>query len=531
MASGKWFGKLLMMSTSVGTLAVLASAAFALPEDIVPRGDVAYDLLASLSGAGRVKGRTVGDFFRGDRLYTRREMAEIVADLLATNDVPGLPGSTRAHVRALLIEFAPELRARGVVIPALPAGDAGFSALLKARGGASPASGRLVGRFALSSAIGRDGYLAASVGNYRDEWNALQPLKGNYPAVETLFLRYNTRVLDFTVGQQPLRWGPGFSGALLLGGESPSIPQIRVEKGFVLPGSLGRRAGRFYFTQFAGEVYEDDVASADPVVRGTLRYVFGRRLETAGDRGPWRISFAETFKSTRLPGAGWAFVLPFYAYQNAFTKFEGRADHRLLGFIADGHTYPNSLWLNYLADIQVSYKAIPARDTSVYADLLIDDLKAPRGASANDGPVPRKIGFQVGGYAPRLDNRGRFGLRLEYTLLDATTYLTETIPKNYAVNGVSLGYPYGGNGHVFFGRLDARVSEKAKASAEVSLRSRSKASDLGFVGNRYSVYGVYNLTRSAFVGARVDHVTGDTRLANVSTHDATRGELSVGYGF
>jgi hypothetical protein len=53
----------------------------------------------------------------------------------------------------------------------------------------------------------------------------------------------------------------------------------------------------------------------------------------------------------------------------------------------------------------------------------------------------------------------------------------------------------------------------------------------GLSGNRFSLFGSYSLTRSAFIGARLDHVTGDIRLPNVSTTDGTRGELSVGYGF
>jgi hypothetical protein len=154
---------------------------FALPEDIVPRGDVAYDLLSSLASAGRVKGVGVADFFRGDRLYTRREMAEFVADLLATNDVTALPSSARSQVRALIMQFGPELRARGVAIPTIPAGDAGFTLLAKVRGGAPPVSGDLIGRLSVTSALGRDGYFAASIGNYRDEWNTARPVRHDHP--------------------------------------------------------------------------------------------------------------------------------------------------------------------------------------------------------------------------------------------------------------------------------------------------------------------------------------------------------------
>ena len=506
---------------------VAASAAFALPDDIVPRGDIAYDLLGSLSASGRIKGATVADFFRGDRLYTRREIAEFVADLLATNDVSALPSGTRAQVRGLVLAFAPELRARGVVLPTLPAGDAGVSALFKVRGGASPVSGDAIARVSLTSAVGRDGIVAASFGNFRDEWNANRPARGDFPVVETIYLRYNTPAIDITVGRQPLRWGPGFAGAMILGDEAPSLPQIRFEKGFTLPGTVGRRVGRLYFTQFAAQVFENDVPGANEVATGTQRFIFGRRLETAGDRGAWKASLSETFKSTRLPGAVYPFFLPFYAYQNAFTD-QGR---RPLGFIAGDNTYPNTLWFNYLIDAQVSYRFIPDRDASVYADFLVDDITAPKGLQGFSSPVPRKIGYLIGGYMPRLDRAGRYGLRLEYATVDPNTFSSESPPVAYNVDGLPLGFPTSGNTRLFFGRLDARLNAKAKVSAEAAIRRKEDANAPGLTGNRVSVYGSYNLSRSAFVGARVDHVTGDIRLPNVTTTDATRGELSFGVGF
>ncbi|MBC7805950.1 MAG: hypothetical protein H7145_07345 [Akkermansiaceae bacterium] len=526
MVSKKW----LSISAGVIVAFTMGMNAFALPEDIVPRGDVAYDLLGSLSSAGQVKGVAVADFFRGDRLYTRREMAEFVADLLATNDVSNVPSSARSQIRALVTEFARELRARGVVIPNIPAGDAGFSLLVKARAGATPVSGDLIGRFSVTSAIGRDGYVAGSVGNYRDEWNAFRPAR-DFPSVETLFVRYNTPAIDITIGRQPLRWGPGFSGAMILGDDAPSIPQVRFEKGFFLPGSLGRRTGRLYFTQFAGQIFEDDIPGVDPVATGTRRFVFGRRIETAGDRGAWKLSVAETFKSTRLPGAGWALVLPFYAYQNAFTDEPNNDEQRPLGFIAGGNTYPNTLWFNYLIDAQISYRAIPDRDVTLYTDFLVDDIQAPKGLQGGVISTPRKIGLLLGGYCPRLDNAGKYGLRLEFSTIDPDTFSSVSAPVAYTVDGAPLGYSGGGNTRLFFGRFDARVSEKAKASAEIAVRRKDDDSRPGLSGNRFSLYGSYNLNRALFVGGRVDHVTGDIRLPNVSTTEETRGEVSIGYGF
>ncbi len=515
---------------AVAVILLSVSAAWSLPEDIVPRGDVSYDLLASLSAAGRLKNATVADFFRGDRLYTRREMAEFVADMLAVNDIAAMPSGLRSPLRALVTEFAPELRARGVVIPYIPAGDAGFTTLLKVRGGASPASGDAIARVSVTSAVGRDTVAALSFGNYRDEWNSLQPNRGGFPPVETAYLRVNTRAVDITVGRQPLRWSPGFSGALILGDESPSLPQIRFEKGFELPGTVGRRVGRLYFTQFAGQTFENAVANADPVATGTRRYVFGRRLETAGDRGAWKASVSETFKSTRLPGAFWSFALPFYAYQNAFTDEPNRGENRPFAFVTGGKTYPNTAWFNYMVDAQITYRAIPDRDASVYTDFLIDDINAPKGLQGNATPTPRKIGLLVGGYCPRLDRAGRFGLRLEYATIDPDTYGSASPPVAYALDGTPLGYASGGNTNTYFGRLDARLSDKLAVSAEANVRRKQDASKSGTSGNRFSLYGSYNLGRAAFIGARIDRISGDIRLPNISTRSETRGEVSFGVG-
>lgn len=515
------------------TAAVLSRAAIAAsPEDIVPRGDISYDLLGSLAASGHVPGATLADLFRGDRLYTRREMAGFIADAITATENQTLLGSTRQQIRSLAMEFAPELQARGVAVPASSRNsDAGFSVLLKARGGAKPVSGDIISRFSLTAPVGRDGYAAVSFGNYRDEWYPVRPLVHDFPTVETLFVRYNTRAVDITVGQLPLRWGPGYSGGLLFSDNSPTVPQLRLEKGFDLPGSLGRRIGKLYFTQVSGEFYEPDVPTAADNARGTKRYLFGRRLETAGDGGPWKLSLSESFKATRLPGAGWAFVLPFYAYQDAFTHEPGKSDHRLLGFLANGHTYPNTQWFNYLVDAQLTYRVIPNRDASVYTDFMVDDIKAPKGLQGFSGRVPRKIGLLVGGNFPRLDSAGRYGLRLEYATLDPNTYGSVSPPVAYDNEGTAIGYPYGGNTHLFFGRFDARVSPKVKAAAEVSVHRRDDSSQPGLSGNRYSLYGNYALRRDQFVGVRLDHITGDEQLGNVKGTDLTRGEVSFGIGF
>lgn len=89
-------------------LGVTASAYAANPFTDVPAGHWAYDSISKLAAAGIIEGYG-DDTFRGDRLMTRYEMAQIVAKALAKG----------ANVDRLAAEFADELDALGVRVAAL----------------------------------------------------------------------------------------------------------------------------------------------------------------------------------------------------------------------------------------------------------------------------------------------------------------------------------------------------------------------------------------------------------------------------
>ena len=89
-------------------LGVTASAYAANPFSDVPAGHWAYDSISKLAAAGVIEGYG-DDTFRGDRLMTRYEMAQIVAKAMAKG----------ANVDKLMAEFADELDALGVRVTAL----------------------------------------------------------------------------------------------------------------------------------------------------------------------------------------------------------------------------------------------------------------------------------------------------------------------------------------------------------------------------------------------------------------------------
>jgi len=89
-------------------LRVTASAYAANPFSDVPAGHWAYDSISKLAAAGVIEGYG-DDTFRGDRLMTRYEMAQIVAKAMAKG----------ANVDKLAAEFADELDALDVRVAAL----------------------------------------------------------------------------------------------------------------------------------------------------------------------------------------------------------------------------------------------------------------------------------------------------------------------------------------------------------------------------------------------------------------------------
>ena len=89
-------------------LGVTASAYAANPFSDVPAGHWAYDSISKLAAAGVIEGYG-DDTFRGDRLMTRYEMAQIVARAMAKG----------ANVDKLAAEFADELEKLNVRVSAL----------------------------------------------------------------------------------------------------------------------------------------------------------------------------------------------------------------------------------------------------------------------------------------------------------------------------------------------------------------------------------------------------------------------------
>jgi hypothetical protein len=383
----------------------------------------------------------------------------------------------------------------------------------------NPAAGEGIVRVATALPLGRDGILGISAGNWRREWYS-----GHYSNLETAFARINGRVFDVTVGQSPLRWGPGFSGGMLFSDESTNIPRVEIEKEFQPRGIVGKRTGRLRYTQFYGQFFDPDVPDAAPNARGTRRHIAGRRLETVTE-GRFSLSLAESLKSTRLPDPLWSFILPFYIYQNDWTR---NSSTKFFGFLATDKQ-PNTFWLNYVANVALTYRP-DARGTRLYTDVLLDDLKAPTGLGLGD-ETPRRMGFLYGVNLPDIGGVGRYGVRLEYATIDRDAYFNVSEPINWDQDDRSLGYPTGPNARLFFARVDANTGGRLRLAAEAAIRRRAVTLTDRPSPNadRFSLFATYAPRRDLYIGARFERLS--TTLTNQPTTRRTRFEINAGAGF
>ena len=120
--------KMLAVVAAASLVAVAAPAFAANPFSDVPMNHWAYDAVEQLSAKGILEGYPNGTF-KGNRAMTRYEIATMVARMMAAG---GLSGEDLEKLKALVVEFQPELEALGVKVDGF---DSRLSALEKGVGG------------------------------------------------------------------------------------------------------------------------------------------------------------------------------------------------------------------------------------------------------------------------------------------------------------------------------------------------------------------------------------------------------------
>ncbi|WP_302295356.1 S-layer homology domain-containing protein [Pyramidobacter piscolens] len=120
--------KMLAVVAAASLVAAAAPAFAANPFSDVPMNHWAYDAVEQLSAKGILEGYPNGTF-KGNRAMTRYEIATMVARMMAAG---GLSGEDLEKLKALVVEFQPELEALGVKVDGF---DSRLSALEKGVGG------------------------------------------------------------------------------------------------------------------------------------------------------------------------------------------------------------------------------------------------------------------------------------------------------------------------------------------------------------------------------------------------------------
>ena len=119
--------KMLAVVAAASLVAVAAPALAANPFSDVPMNHWAYDAVEELASKGILEGYPNGTF-KGNRAMTRYEIASMVARMMNAD----LDGADLEKLKALIVEFQPELEALGVKVDSF---DARLSALEKGMGG------------------------------------------------------------------------------------------------------------------------------------------------------------------------------------------------------------------------------------------------------------------------------------------------------------------------------------------------------------------------------------------------------------
>ena len=119
--------KMLAVVAAASLVAVAAPAFAANPFSDVPMNHWAYDAVEQMAAKGILEGYPNGTF-KGNRAMTRYEIAQMVARMMAN----GVGGADADKLKALIVEFAPELEALGVKVDGF---DGRLSKLEKGVGG------------------------------------------------------------------------------------------------------------------------------------------------------------------------------------------------------------------------------------------------------------------------------------------------------------------------------------------------------------------------------------------------------------
>ncbi|MGI4788307.1 MAG: capsule assembly Wzi family protein [Janthinobacterium lividum] len=421
----------------------LCRPVYAAATDIVPQGSTLLDSFAALAQANAFGAEETPEDFLGDTLYTRGQLARLLAHLV--QDDPAHLGileknaAADAALHSAIETLHPELSADKVDLsdadPAPTSRAASLSGYLqpelRLRTGGDYDPGTGVNGVYRLTALGNlrsNLRYAVSASNWpEDSRRVFDNDKGphDFSALNEAYLTLDGgRGLEVNLGRMYNRWGPGTRGATMVSDNAPALDQLQV----AFPFSLGARFGHDYrFTQFISTFQQDNVQ----------RYFAGRRIEYAFNPR-LTADFQEAYVSSSSQSLYVSLLPDFYSGQSANLKIGGL---RIQGL---DQTY------NSFLNLGLSYEATTA--LRVYGQLGIDDLQSPGHQSYR---TPRKVA-QLAGVA--FQPGPGTGIVAEYTFADPTTYSSRSVDTQWQKGQYDeLGLPSGPNSRELFLRLSRRL--------------------------------------------------------------------------
>lgn len=444
----------------------------------VPRENWTYDAMIHLAGDGLVPGMTA-QRFEGDWLWDREEMAGFVRSaVMASGECTSK--DDKALLGRLALEFRPEhiwMNACDALTKAKPYLD--IAAL-------APAGDvQLLVRDQPGSIDGISTYRGTGIGMLSSSWNVVGTLTNErqefdgsgFSTLDKAFVRFKTEGWDFQLGKDYEWWGPGYSGAMLLSDNAPSIIYGKVAKDVY----FGRHVGYIKITFFTGTFEE-----------GARYYLYGRRFEKRFTR---RVDFAvsETAKTGNIRPNPAILVTPsLYTYERLFRN-----------------QHDTEAEFNDLVSFDLTYKLSPR--FLGYVDMVVDDMQAPNGLyTGTSWHRPRKQGYLLGAYWPDVLGDGRSRFRAEYILIDPGTYgaTREDHPDlAYTYHGRVFGHPLGPNSKAVFLRADRTFANHWTGLVEYLARTpKSSSGPNPFNTERLNLLVVRDLTPRASLTARYEHL-------------------------
>ncbi len=218
--------------------------------------------------------------------------------------------------------------------------------------------------------------------------------------------------ITWQIGRDEIKWGPGYSGSLILSNQTQPLDMISYSGNFDLEQLIGNW-GNLHFSKLFSLLDEN-------------RLLLGQRFEYSPDT-PWRIGLSETSIAVRDCGILYFNPIPFplsnYLTQQIYSNFPDISEKE------------NNINYNIGLDLQYQFN----NGAKIYGEVMFDDFIFYQQVN----PYPGRYGFSIGSHIPDIMDNAKTDLIIEYTRINNYVYHPREEWQNYLYQGNYLGHPLG----------------------------------------------------------------------------------------